>query len=377
MSSTASRVRIAFLDGPPSTGYGRSLGRWRWRRAYGSGAEAVVVSPDAPAGELFAGPSDWLAVLNSGAVPLPGEQAPAAEPGRVVVAADVPSPPPQAHTLRELEQAPPAPMAAGRGEDAAAILFRGGDFPAAPNETAATYLRRLARDPAARAFQPGLAALVLDTTGSDRAEVTAHFPRPIPRLLDVGCGTGKAGAALKREMPSLHVTGIEKDSASAAAAREVLDRVIEGEAPDALASLAAEGARFDALLFADVLEHLVDPIEALRQARALAEAEATLLASVPNAGHLSLVRDLLFGRFDPVPAGLADAGHLRWFTKTFLREALEEGGWQVDRVEGLPGAPAPEAAAFLSRLSDWPGADPESLATYQWLAVARAGERSG
>ena len=357
------------------TGYGALLGRWRWRQAYGSGEKAVDVPADALAETIFAGRDVWLAVLNSGAVPLPGESAPAPEVGRIVVSSTVRSPPPQAHTLRELEETRMAAGPGGIGEEAAAILFRGADFPARPAESAAAYIQRLARDATVRAFHPGLAALVLDAAGKDRAEVTRLFPRPIRRLLDVGCAGGEAGGALKREMPELRVTGIENEPATAARARGALDRVIEGGAPQVLAALMGEGARFDALLFADVLEHLEDPIAALQQARALAEPGATLLASVPNAGHLSLVRDLLLGRFDPVPAGLADAGHLRWFTKDFLREALEEAGWRVDQIEALPGAPAPDAAEFLSRLADWPGADRESLATYQWLAVARAADR--
>ena len=374
MSPTASRPRLAFLGGERVTGYGAVLGRWRWRQAYGRGEEAVDVPADALAETTFAGSDVWLAVLNSGAVPLPGQTELAPEAGRVVVSSTVRSPPPQAHTLRELEETRMAAGPGGIGEESAAMLFRVADFPARPAERAAAYLQRLARDVTVRAFHPELAALVLDEAGEDRAEVTRLFPRPIRKLLDVGCAGGAASAALKREMPELRVTGVENDPAPAARARETLDRVIEGEAPQVLASLMAEGARFDALLFADVLEHLEDPIAVLQQARALAAPGATLLASVPNAGHLSLVRDLLRGRFDPVPAGLADAGHLRWFTKDFLREALEEAGWRVDQIEALPGAPAPDAAGFLSRLSDWPGADRESLATYQWLAVAGAAD---
>jgi hypothetical protein len=84
------------------------------------------------------------------------------------------------------------------------------------------------------------------------------------------------------------------------------------------------------------------------------------------------VRDLVLGRFDPVPAGLADAGHLRWFTRASLEDALEEAGWKTDRVEGLPGAAAPDAQGFLERASAFPEVDAASLATYQWVAVARA-----
>ena len=120
-----------------------------------------------------------------------------------------------------------------------------------------------------------------------------------------------------------------------------------------------------------VLEHLEDPVAALRAARPLAGDGALLLAVVPNVGHLSVVRDLLLGRHDPVPAGLCDAGHLRWFSKPLLAETMEESGWTLERIVGLPGAAPPDPEPFLALAGSWPDADLESLRTYQWIATAR------
>src|SRR5207247_9631115 len=128
--------------------------------------------------------------------------------------------------------------------------------------------------------------------------------------------------------------------------RSRVGRGIGGDANRALADLAREGEEFDAFLFADVLEHLADPVEALARARLVAAPGATLVASVPNAGHLSIVRDLVRGRFDPVPAGLADAGHLRWFTRASLGETLAEAGWRADVIASWRARPAPASAGF-------------------------------
>jgi 2-polyprenyl-3-methyl-5-hydroxy-6-metoxy-1,4-benzoquinol methylase len=166
------------------------------------------------------------------------------------------------------------------------------------------------------------------------------------------------------------VTGIEKDPVAAERARSRLDRVLEGEASAVLEALAGAGEKFDAFLFADVLEHLEDPVGPLASARRLAAPAATLVASVPNVGHLSLVRDLVLGRFDVLPSGLADAGHLRWFSRSFLEEALEEAGWQTVAIKGLAGAPAPNAQKFLKWAGGFSQVDRESLTTYQWMAVA-------
>jgi hypothetical protein len=106
-------------------------------------------------------------------------------------------------------------------------------------------------------------------------------------------------------------------------------------------------------------------------AHELALPKATLVVSVPNVGHLSLVRDLVQGRFDPLPSGLLDAGHLRWFTRNSLEEVLDEAGWHTLSIERLPGSPPPDEGEFLRWASDFPEADRDALTTYQWVAVAQ------
>jgi SAM-dependent methyltransferase len=364
---------VGFLASPRGLDYGRRLGRLRWTRRLPD-RRAVELSPEARAEDVFGRAARWVVVRDELALPVPGEE-PGDVPGRVALAAPLsPAAPPVVHTLRELEESCEAvSRKSPEFEDLApAIVFRTSDFPPRPGETVDVYVRRLATPPTKRALAAELAALVFeDSPGGDRADVTSKFPAGIRRLLDVGCGTGEAAAALCRSRPGLDAIGIERDPATAALARRRLSDVREGDAIAALCRLAEAGERFDALLFADVLEHFDDPIRALGLARDLATPDATLVASVPNVGHLSLVRDLVLGRFDPLPAGLADSGHLRWFTRTSLAEALDEAGWEDVTIAAAASAPAPGTPEFLGRIEAWSGTDRESLATYQWIAVAR------
>jgi SAM-dependent methyltransferase len=368
---------LGFFEQPRGLDYGLRLARLRWKRRFPD-SRAVELSPVASARESLTPVTSWIMVSDDTALPIPGDEV-TAVPGRVLLATPLsPATSPVVHTLRELEEAAgaverntPEPE-----ERAPAILFRPSDFPPRLPETVEEYVRRLAAPPTSRAFAPGLFTVVFpDSPGGDRADVTGRFPPGIRRLLDVGCGSGDAAAALCRSRPGLAATGIERDPARAALARQRLADVREGDALAALSRLAEAGERFDALLFADVLEHFDDPIRILGLARELATADATLVASVPNVGHLSLVRDLVLGRFDPLPAGLADVGHLRWFTRTSLAEALDEAGWKDVTIDPVAGAPAPGAEEFLRQVDSWEGAgaDSESLETYQWIAVARAG----
>lgn len=365
---------LAFLRRSDPPDYGRSFSRLRWRRAIPADGMREV-SGEEPAVEAFSGAEVWVVVRDESALPWPAARFPVPERRCVLVAAPATASAEAAHTLREFEEFVPRPEDLAESARGPAIAFRAADFPAAAGETVSGLLDRLAGDPVEKRRDPSFRAFVFDDPSDrERPEITRHIPAGARRLLDVGCGAGGSSAALRRRIEGLRVVGIECDPESAERARGRLDRILLGDAPRALADLAAEGLAFDAFLFADVLEHLEDPVAALCLARALAAPGATLVASVPNAGHLSLVRDLVQGRFDPVPAGLADAGHLRWFTRASLAEALEEAGWRAGSIESWTGVPASRSLGFLAGLSDWPGLDRESLMTYQWIAAARPRE---
>ncbi len=332
--------------------YGTRLSRLRWVRAARPDVVADWSPRDAAAAALV-GAQTWVFVPDASALPHP------AGGGSVC------------HTLRELEEA-------GRGRSvvrdgpAAAVVFRPAALPPEAIETIKTYVARLLEsNPPLFGVLPSFS--VGDSSEIERAEIVERLPEGPARILDVGCGSGGLGAARARRA-GWKLTGVEMDPFRAARAKERggYERILEGDLRTILPALAAEGARFDVMVFADVLEHLEEPAAALTAARALAAEGATLLAVVPNVGHLSLVRDLLLGRHDPVPAGLCDAGHLRWFTKASLAEALEEAGWNTIAIESAPGAPAPDAGPFLELASGWPDIDRVSLATYQWIATARS-----
>jgi O-antigen biosynthesis protein len=195
-----------------------------------------------------------------------------------------------------------------------------------------------------------------------RPELVAQLPAgPLGRLLDVGCGAGGVGRALRDRVDFL--AGVELDAEAAASAREVYDQVLTGRAEDLVQELAGP---FDTILAYDLLEHLPDPVELLRRLRGVAAADALLHVSVPNARHWSLVRDLVVhGTFGYTDWGHRDRTHLRWFTRADLVSLLEDGGWRVERTMHAPLTPAGRIAARLTR-----GRSAEFL-VYQWSALSR------
>jgi 2-polyprenyl-3-methyl-5-hydroxy-6-metoxy-1,4-benzoquinol methylase len=194
-----------------------------------------------------------------------------------------------------------------------------------------------------------------------RPELVALLPQALGRVLDIGCGAGGVGRALRGRAERL--TGIEIDVAAAERAREVYDVVHTGAIEAVLPEL--EGP-FDVMLAYDVLEHLVDPAGVLARLRELAGADGLVHVSVPNARHWSLVRDLVVrGTFGYTDTGHRDRTHLRWLTPRDLRSLLEGAGWRVERMGHPPLTPAGRVVERVTR-----GRSAEFL-VYQWWALAR------
>jgi methionine biosynthesis protein MetW len=170
----------------------------------------------------------------------------------------------------------------------------------------------------------------------DPFEVSGIISGLVPRgarVLDVGCGTGALSVVL-RDVSGAEVTGIEPDAARAALARErgldVITGVLTGELHRTLGT-------FDAVIYADVLEHLPDPLSELKTAAPFVKPNGVVIVSVPNIAHWSVRLDLLRGRFRYTPYGILDATHLRFFTEETVLQVMAQAGLDVASVQHTAG----------------------------------------
>lgn len=207
----------------------------------------------------------------------------------------------------------------------------------------------------------------------DRPDLRALVPVTARRVLDVGCGAGALGAALRAER-RCEVVGLEGFVEAAEAARALLDDALCVDL-DALEGLPHPLGHFDAMLFGDVLEHLRDPHRLLRVLLPYLAEHGVLVCSIPNVKHWSVVFPLLVhDRWQYQDAGLLDRTHVHFFTLEEISAMLDELGLEVVHLRAND-APLPEELRPLADLAGRYGADRAEtaarLGAYQYLLVAR------
>jgi SAM-dependent methyltransferase len=135
---------------------------------------------------------------------------------------------------------------------------------------------------------------------------------PTPRVLDAGCGTGRNILEFGVLGP---VTGVDASSEAIELCRR---RGLEDVQVAGLESLPFETKEFDLILACDVLEHVEDDRNALRELHRVADNGAHLVVTGPAYRWLWSDHDV-------------QLHHFRRYTRGELEEKLRTSGWKVLR----------------------------------------------
>lgn len=156
-----------------------------------------------------------------------------------------------------------------------------------------------------------------------RDDVLAQVPQDARRVLSVGCASGITEVELVRR--GVEVVGIETNPAAAAEARKRGLLVLEGDATTIRENLS--GFRFDCLIYADVLEHIPNPIPLLCHHANLLNRGGRAVISIPNFRHYRVFWELFMrGGIPDADAGIFDRTHVRITTLKVVRSWLTQAG---------------------------------------------------
>jgi glycosyltransferase involved in cell wall biosynthesis len=134
--------------------------------------------------------------------------------------------------------------------------------------------------------------------------------------------------------------------------------------------------RFDSCIALDVIEHMNDPDDFLKEVFSILKTGGLLYVSTANVCYLPVRLSLLLGQFNYGKRGILDRTHKRLFSVRSLRKLLDQNGFKIEALRGF-GPPVTDlvskgwvmrclerAHAILSRLY------PKMFA-YNFLYVAR------
>lgn len=148
----------------------------------------------------------------------------------------------------------------------------------------------------------------------------------VRRVLDVGCGTGELGLHAPH---GVEVVGIDADPgavALAAAHETALVVDIDREA------LPFPAGSFDGVVAKDVLEHLQDPVRAVREIHRVLASGGVVVASLVMARPRRV---------------WADYTHVRGFTAEAARLLFVDQGFEVCRIDPMGGVPLSNRLGFM------------------------------
>lgn len=182
-------------------------------------------------------------------------------------------------------------------------------------------------------------------------------------LLDIGCATGFMGEYLIKKK-DCQVYGIEISREEAREARKRLVKVFEGDVENK-STLNQIKEKFDVILAQAIIEHLKDPLKALKSWRRFLKKGGVLIVTTSNITHWSTRLDIIRGKFDYKDYGILDNTHLRFYTMNTFPELVRSAGYKIEKFSIDPvGGGLPRISKYLSNFFP-------NVFAYQMLVMAK------
>lgn len=157
---------------------------------------------------------------------------------------------------------------------------------------------------------------------------------PGRRLLDLGCGDGVLGQALRDRFEEVVGADISESALEAAARRGLITQRINADSPP----FPFPDSTFDAITCLDLIEHVFEPRVLVTEIARILAPGGVLYLATPNMRYLLRIKELALGRFPKTSGDTEyawDGGHLHYFTPQDLRELLAERGLRTVSEWGI------------------------------------------
>ena len=165
----------------------------------------------------------------------------------------------------------------------------------------------------------------LDLSTRNSLSVIANNITNNSKILEFGPSHGRLTKYLKESL-GCEIHCIEIDHEAAQDASMYSEKMIICDIEGFTWTEKIKEEKFDYIIFADVLEHLRNPKKVLSICKDYLKDTGSILISIPNIAHSSIIIDLLNDKFIYRDVGLLDDTHIKLFTKTTLDNLISEIG---------------------------------------------------
>lgn len=154
------------------------------------------------------------------------------------------------------------------------------------------------------------------------------------KVLDIGCNKGFIGQALREKGWRGYVVGIDKNRS--------YKRIILQKKYNKFLAIDIERIpinlkeKFEAIVLADVLEHLTNPLQALIAVKNKIGRNGIFIISVPNIANFFIRFHLLLGNFNYLDYGILDKDHRYFYTYKTAKKLVRQAGLKLVLESSTP-----------------------------------------
>ena len=152
------------------------------------------------------------------------------------------------------------------------------------------------------------------------------IPHTASNVLELGCSGGRLAEVFKSLHPEAKWTGIDVSSRSLSASVKRMDEVVLMDLNHPRKE-DLPGSNYDTLIMGDVLEHLSNPLDAMKFVHEVSTPDAQVLCCMPIMTNIGIIERMLLGDLSYDEYGLLDSTHLRFMSIASTIKLFLDAGW--------------------------------------------------
>ena len=151
-------------------------------------------------------------------------------------------------------------------------------------------------------------------------------------VLECGCATGYMTRFMKEKM-GCSVSIVEIDEEAYNIARESAEDGFCGNLDEHYWADHFKNGKFDYIMFADVLEHMRNPVRTLSFAKKLLKNDGKVIFSIPNICHNDIMIRMYYDNFTYTNIGLLDNTHIHFWGGNNLPGFCDKAGFDIEVID--------------------------------------------